>query len=374
VIGKIVTGTSLKRSPLYEVQKGLEARFVPFAGWEMPVQFKGIVAEHVAVRTRVGVFDVTHMGRLIVSGHQALVAVDRLVTNSLCNAANGRGIYGCCCNEAGGILDDLICYRKSEDHVFIICNASNRDKLCNHFRDRLGHSAALTDLSDDTALLALQGPEAFALLAKLGAGWASGLARMAFAQGTVAGVDATVARTGYTGEHGVEIVCARDKVEKLYLAMLEAGRSHEIEPAGLGARDTLRLEARFSLYGNEIDETTNPFEAGLSWTVKLNKDDFVGKPALSRIRSGGLHRLVVGLEMLGRGIARHGYPVLDETKQPVGVVTSGAPSPSLNKNIALAYVPLEMATVGTRVQVDCRGKPIDAVVVPTPFYRRPSVG
>jgi aminomethyltransferase len=374
VIRKTVTDQSLKRSPLYAIQKGLGARFVPFAGWEMPVQFKGIVLEHHAVRQQVGLFDVTHMGRLRVTGPNALASVDRLVTNSLDHAPDGRAVYGCCCHEAGGILDDLICYRESSSSIFVICNASNRDKIRTHVASNLGSNVNLADVSDETALLALQGPNAFSVLEKLGAGWVHALSRMGFGVGDVAGMTVTVAKTGYTGELGVEIVCPRDRLEKLYVALLDAGRELGIEPTGLGARDTLRLEARLSLYGNEIDESTNPLEAGLGWTVKLDKNTFIGKGALEAVRRTGPQRLIVGLEMLGHGVARHAYPIVNETRRPVGVVTSGAPSPTLAKNIALAYVPLEMAAVGTRLQVDCRGKLVDATVVPTPFYKRPSVG
>ncbi len=369
-----MTDPSLKRSPLYSVQKALGARFVPFAGWEMPVQFQGLVIEHHAVRQHVGLFDVTHMGRLRVTGPNALMAVDRLVTNSLAHTSDGRAVYGCCCNESGGILDDLICYRESTSSIFIICNASNRDKIRAHIASHLGSNLSLADVSDETALLALQGPAAFALLENLSAQWAGALARMGFAKGCIAGIEATIAKTGYTGELGVEIVCARDQVEKLYVALIEAGRDFGIVAAGLGCRDTLRLEARLSLYGNEIDESTNPLEAGLGWTVKLDKNDFVGKGALEAVRRSGPRKVLVGLEMLGRGVARHGYAIADETKRPVGIVTSGAPSPTLSKNIALGYVPLEMAAVGTRLQVDCRGKLVDAAVVPTPFYKRSPVG
>jgi len=369
-----VTDQPPKRSPLYGIQKGLAARFVPFAGWEMPVQFQGIVNEHHAVRQRVGLFDVTHMGRLRVAGTSALVAVDRLVTNSLSQAMGGRAVYGCCCNAVGGILDDLICYRESTSSIFIICNASNRDKIRQHISSNLGSNVALADVSDETALLALQGPMAFAVLDSLSANWAVGLPRMGFAKGVLAGVDVTIAKTGYTGELGVEIVCPRGQLETLYVALLGAGKTFGIVPAGLGCRDTLRLEARLSLYGNEIDESTNPLEAGLGWTVKLDKAEFIGKAALEAIRRAGPKRLIVGLEMLGHGVARHGYAVSDETKRPVGIVTSGGPSPTLGKNIALAYVPLELAGVGTRVHIDCRGKLVEATVVPTPFYKRPAVG
>lgn len=369
-----MTASSLARSPLYEVQKQNGARFVPFAGWEMPVQFKGLVLEHHAVRQHVGLFDVTHMGRLRVEGPNALAAVDRLVTNSLRRAPDGRAVYGCCCNDAGGILDDLICYRESPSKISIICNASNRHKIVAHFRANLTADAALRDVSDETALLALQGPQSFEVLARVGASWVQDLPRMGFAERPVAGMKVTVARTGYTGELGVELVCARSEVERLYLALLDAGRDSGIEPVGLGARDTLRLEARLSLYGNEIDESTNPIEAGLGWTVKLDEGDFIGRSSLEAVRAAGPRRLIVGLEMLGRGIARHGYSIADETKRSVGTVTSGAPSPTLEKNIALGYVPAELAVVGARLLVDCRGKLVEAAVVPTPFYKRAQVG
>lgn len=369
-----MTGQTLNRSPLYEVQKKNGARFVPFAGWEMPVQFKGLMLEHHAVRQRVGLFDVTHMGRLYVEGSDALAAVDRLVTNSLSQVPDGRAVYGCCCNDSGGILDDLICYRESASRIFVICNASNRQKIRTHFQAHLAGRSVLSDVSDETALLALQGPEAFKVLGRAGASWTQRLGRMGFATGEVGGLEVTVARTGYTGELGVELVCARDALERLYLMLLDAGRELAIEAIGLGARDTLRLEARLSLYGNEIDETTNPIEAGLGWAVKLDKGDFIGRRALETIRASGPQRLIVGLEMLGRGIGRHGYAIADETRRPVGVVTSGAPSPTLEKNIALGYVPAELAVVGTRVLVDCRGKYVEAAVVPTPFYKRAQVG
>lgn len=369
-----MTAQTLKRSPLYEIQKQLGARFVPFAGWEMPVQFKGIVQEHHAVRQRVGIFDVTHMGRLRVHGPNALSAVDRLVTNSLSRTPDGRAVYGCCCNESGGILDDLICYRESPSSIFIICNASNCGKIRSHIASNLGTNVALADVSDETALLALQGPAVFEVLAKVGAEWAKELPRMGFGQGDIAGSTATIAKTGYTGELGVEIVCQRTQVANLYRALVEAGQALGLEPAGLGARDTLRLEAKLSLYGNEIDESTNPIEAGLGWTVKLDKNDFIGKGALESIRRTGPHRVIAGLEMLGRGIARHGYPIVDEENRSVGAITSGAPSPTLGKNIALGYVPVELAAVGTRLRVDCRGKAVEAVIVPTPFYKRGQVG
>jgi aminomethyltransferase len=340
----------------------------------MPVQFQGIVTEHHAVRQCAGLFDVSHMGRLRVTGDNAVAAVDRLVTNSVIATPTGRAVYGCCCNASGTILDDLICYRESDRSVFIICNAANHQKIRAHFEGELPNQVALEDLSLSTGLLALQGPRTFDVLDALNADWAKRLAKMEFMTGTVAGTAVTVARTGYTGELGVEIVCPSERLVALYTALVDAGKPFSLEPAGLGCRDTLRLEARLSLYGNEIDETTHPFEAGLGWTVKLDKPDFIGKSALLALRQSGLSRTLVGLEMLGRGIARHGYVLSTLDGQSIGHVTSGAPSPTLGKNIALGYVPSTYATVGTLLLVDCRGKAVEAKVVPTPFYRRPLEG
>lgn len=346
---------------------------VPFAGFELPVQYGGVTAEHHAVRQRAGLFDVSHMGELAVRGPGAVAAVDALVTNHLARAADGQALYSCCCREDGGILDDLILYRRSEADVLVVCNASNREKIAAHFAERLPRALSFVDESDETALLALQGPEALAILEAVGC--APGpprerFPRFRFGPAEVAGVAVTVARTGYTGEDGVELFVAWNDAPRLWDALLDAGRSRGLVPAGLGARDTLRLEARLSLYGNEIDETTHPLEAGLAWTVKFDKDHFLGKQALLAAKERGLVRTLVGLEVVGRGIARAGYPVQDASGRQVGRCTSGSPSPTLGKNIALAYLPAELAPVGTRVMVDCRGRLAEAVVVPTPFYRR----
>jgi aminomethyltransferase len=350
----------------------LGAKLVPFAGWEMPIQYKGIAAEHAAVRERVGLFDVSHMGELHVSGPGALAAVDALITNDLSKAENGQAVYTCCCNAAGTILDDLIVYRRSESDVLVVCNASNRPKISAHFAQALRGRAEFRDESDETALIAVQGPRALELLGLAKASIdASKLRSFRFAAGSIAGVDATIARTGYTGEDGVELFCPNDGAAKLFSALLEAGSSLGAEPIGLGARDTLRLEARLSLYGNEIDETTNPLEAGLGWVVKLDKPGgFLGRDALVKLKAAGLQRGIVGFEMVGRGIARHGYPLLSASGEPIGVCTSGGPSPTLGKSIGLGYLPLALGAVDSKFLVDCRGKSIEAKVVKTPFYKR----
>jgi aminomethyltransferase len=360
------------KTPLYDEHKALGARLVPFAGYEMPIQYKGIVEEHRAVRERAGLFDVSHMGELELEGKGALSAVNELVTNDLERVSDGQAMYTCSCNEGGTILDDLIVYRRSAERVLVVCNASNREKMAAVFRDGTAGRCGFRDASDETSLLALQGPRALEVLAAAGAELdvARDLPSFRFRASKVAGVACTVARTGYTGEDGVELFVPNAGAPALFRALLEAGSRFGIEPIGLGARDTLRLEARLALYGNDIDETTNPIEAGLGWTVKLDKQAFVGQRAITRVKAEGPARKLVGFEMVGRGIARHGYPLLDSSGATVGVCTSGSPSPTLGKNIGLGYVPAALSAVGTTVAVDCRGKAVEAVVVATPFYKR----
>jgi aminomethyltransferase len=363
----------LRRTPVYSEHVRLGARLVPFAGYEMPIQYVGISEEHNAVRTRAGLFDVSHMGEIQVSGPAALGTVDRIITGDLNKVADGQALYTCACNEQGTILDDLIVYRKTPSDLLVVCNASNRDKIVAHFMRFANAEASIEDVSESYALLALQGPRAFDILAAIrGNGELNGeLKSFHFIDTTLGGIGVRLARTGYTGEDGVELFVAPDKAAALFRLLLEAGAPHGIAPIGLGARDTLRLEARLSLYGNDIDETTNPLEAGLGWIVKLDKPDFVGKAALVAIRDRGLSRKLVGFEMTGRGIARHGYPLQDADGKVVGVCTSGGPSPTLGKSIGLGYVETRLSEVGSVIQVDCRGKAVPAVVVRTPFYRRP---
>jgi aminomethyltransferase len=340
----------------------------------MPLLYQGIVAEHQAVRSRAGLFDVSHMGELLLRGDGAEDVVNRLVTNDLRRLDDGCAMYTCACNDQGGILDDLIVYKRSPEQVLIVCNASNREKMTSHFSDGARGRCAFVDETDQTALLALQGPRALDILRAASISVdVNEVPAFRFRDAEVAGVPCTVARTGYTGEDGVELFCATAMAPRLWGALLEAGRKWEITPAGLGARDTLRLEARLCLYGNDIDETTNPLEAGLGWTVKLVKGSFVGRAALERLKALPPRRSLVGFEMLGRGVARHGYALLASKEgEPVGVCTSGAPSPTLGKNIGLGYLPVSMSAAGTEFFVDCRGKKIEAQVVKTPFYMRAS--
>lgn len=358
-----------KRTPLFSEHEKLGAKLVPFAGYQMPIQYSGIVREHEAVRQRAGLFDVCHMGELELYGPDAVKVVNQLVTNDLERIAEGQAMYTCCCNDQGGILDDLIIYKHAPNRLFVVCNASNRDKISKVFSARAGD--VCRDISDETALIALQGPKSLEILKRGGIDIDAELASFRFTQYDLLGVPCTVARTGYTGEDGVEMFCSSERASELWTKLLREGQTFGILPCGLGARDTLRLEARLSLYGNDIDETTNPLEAGLGWTVKFDKPDFVGKAALERVRERGLTRRLVGFEMKGRGVARHGYDLLDLESKRRGTCTSGSPSPTLGKAIGLGYLPIEMKAIGTQFFVDCRGKKIPAEVVKTPFYRRP---
>jgi aminomethyltransferase len=362
----------LRRTSLYECHARAGARIVPFAGWEMPVQYSGIVDEHQAVRTAAGLFDVSHMGELEMRGPYAGQVVDYLVTNDVGRLADGQALYTCACNEQGLILDDLIVYRCTAERYLIVCNASNVDKMAGVFARAAEHHCEFENQSDKTALIALQGPKAFDVLALAGkdAEALTSLKSFHFRDAVIANVKTTAARTGYTGEDGVEIFCAWNDAPALWTQLLELGRPLGLKPAGLGARDTLRLEARLSLYGHDIDETTNPIEAGLSWVVKLGKGDFVGRAALEKIKAGPLRRKLIGFETTGRGIARQGYPLLDLEGRPVGLCTSGSPGPTVGRNIGLGYLPTATSEVGQRFLVDCRGRHVEAVVVKTPFYKR----
>ncbi len=362
----------LRRTSLYEAHKRAGARMVPFTGYEMPVQYSGLVDEHKAVREAVGLFDVSHMGELELRGVYAKQVVNFLVTNDIGKLVDGQAVYTCCCNAEGTILDDLIIYRAASDRFLVVCNASNRAKIVAVFEKAAKDHCEFVDRSDETALIALQGPKAWQVLAQ--AGDISHLAAMPafhFGEANLFNVPCTVARTGYTGEDGCEIFCPWDEAPKVWDGLLTVGAPFGIKPAGLGCRDTLRLECKMALYGNDIDETTNPIEAGLSWTIKFEKGDFVGREVLARAKERGVTRKLVGFEMTGRGIARHGYPTkAPEGGEPVGVVTSGSPSPTTGKNIGLAYLPVALTAIGSKFLVDCRGKDVEAVVVKTPFYKR----
>ncbi len=361
----------LSNTPLFDEHVALGGRMVPFAGYRMPVQYRGVVKEHHAVRGAAGLFDVCHMGELTLTGKGAVSLLDRLVTNDIAGLGVGQARYTVCCNEEGFILDDLIVYRRGTDDLLVVCNASNRGKIAPYFAAQAADAGvSFADVSAQTGLLALQGPRALTILeAAGGSEQVLSLGSFRLAEQTLAGAPCTIARTGYTGEDGVEIFCPAEGAVQVWRALLEAGQEHGLAPAGLGARDTLRLEARLSLYGNDIDETTHPLEAGLGWVVKLDKGPFVGRDALRAFKERGLTRRLVGFEMVERGIARHGYPIFSGADE-VGIVTSGSPAPSLGKNIGLGYVPLSLAKRGSQFTVAIRDKRVRAEVVKTPFYRR----
>jgi len=362
---------TLRATPFLACHEAAGGRIIDFGGWSLPVQYAGIIEEHRRVREAVGLFDVSHMGEVRVRGPGALAAVRHLVTNDV-DIPAGHAQYTAMCNEAGGIVDDLIVYRLADEDVLICVNAANRDKdyqwMVAHNPDPAG--AEFTDESDDWAQVAIQGRHAPDILAALTDADVSGLPAFGVCQATIAGVDGCiVARTGYTGEDGYEVFLPPDGAQTLWTRTMDAGAAHGIQPIGLGARDTLRLEMKYCLYGNDIDDTTSPLEAGLGWVTKLGRDDFVGRAALLAQKEAGLSRRLVCLEVEKR-IARPHSPILSEG-QVVGEVTSGTKSPSLGTNIALGYVPRRLARPGNQVQIDIRGRSADARVVKPPFYTRP---
>jgi aminomethyltransferase len=358
----------LKRTPLYDLHRELGAKLIDFGGWEMPVQYSGILEEHRAVRERVGIFDVSHMGELEVSGPESLAALQWLTPNDVSRLSDGRCQYSSFLTERGTFVDDLLVYRKAADSYMLVVNASNISKDFDWARSHARGDARVEDASDRCALISVQGPRAAALVGRLAAEDPSGLAYYSFRKITVLGAPALVSRTGYTGEDGFEICLAPEWSEKVFRGVLEEGRADGILPCGLGARDTLRLEAKMALYGNDIDDTVTPWEADLGWTVKMKKGDFLGREALEAQKAEGVPRKLVGFEMVDRGIARHGYAA--HTAQGEGVVTSGTHSPTLGKPIGLALLPAEASGVGTEFEVDIRGRSARVRVVETPFYKR----
>jgi aminomethyltransferase len=357
-----------RRTPLYETHARAGARLVEFAGWEMPVQYSGILSEHEAVRTRVGLFDVSHMGEVVFRGPRALAALNRVFTNDLGKVVDGQAQYGCLCRESGGIVDDVVVYRRSAEDLLVCVNAGNREKDFGWLSSHAG-GADVRNESDDWAQLALQGPLAAQLLQRLTKLNLSQIRSYRFAPGEVAGVSCIVARTGYTGEDGFELFCPAAQASRLWDALVEAGGPEKIQPCGLGARDSLRLEMAYRLYGSDMDDSTTPLEAGLAWVVKLDKGDFVGRDALLRQREQGVARKLVGFTLIDPGIPRHGYPVLQDGRK-VGEVTSGTRSPTLEIPIGLAYVPTALAAEGSTFAVEIRGRAAAARVVKTPFYVR----
>ncbi len=356
----------LKKTPLNELHKELGGKMVDFGGWELPVQFTGILDEHEAVRTRVGIFDVSHMGEITVRGPQALELLQKATCNDVASLSDGRAQYTGLLLPTGGFVDDILIYRLAADDYFVVVNASNSDKDFEWMRESAqGLDVDVRNVSADWAQLAVQGPDAEKTLQPLTALPLASIKYYRFARGTFDGADAIVSRTGYTGEDGFEIYVAPADAPRIMRKLVDLG----VKPCGLGARDTLRLEAKMALYGNDIDDTTTPIQADLSWIVKLDKGDFAGRDVLAREKEEGPPRKLVGFEMIDRGIGRHGYPVVDGSNE-VGVVTSGTHSPTLKKAIGLAYLPLDKSAQGNEFTILIRGKETRARVVPTPFYTR----
>jgi aminomethyltransferase len=364
--------TGLRRTPLAALHERLGGRMVPFAGFEMPVQYTSIVEEHRAAREAAALFDVSHMGQISIAGAQAGACTDLLCTRAMSTLAPGRVRYALLCNESGGVVDDLTVYRTGADSFLLCVNAANTAVDLAWIEKHAGERASVLDESEQTGLLALQGPASAAVLAEVGGGALGALRRYSFAHAELAGRRVLASRTGYTGADGFELYCDARDAEPLFEALLDAGRAHGLLPAGLGARDTLRLEAALPLYGQELDADTTPLEAGLARFVELERD-FIGAPAIRRRRDAGFTRALIGFEIEGRGFARAGYPVLAAGAR-VGHVTSGGPSPTLDRGIGLAYVPCDLTAVGTALEIDVRGRAIPARVVETPFVSGKTAG
>ena len=361
--------TAVKRTPLYDIHRQLGARLIPFGGWEMPVSYSGIIEEHQRVRSHAGLFDVSHMGEIEISGPQAEAAVQYLTTNNVQTLDALQLQYSALCNEAGGILDDLTVCKLAPDRFLLIVNAANIDKDFAWITQHLPTDATARNLSDTSALLALQGPEAEAILGSLTTADIPSLPYYHALQDTVAGHEVFISRTGYTGEDGFELLVDSTQAPGLWQAVMEAGRDATLLPIGLGARDTLRLEARYLLYGTDMDETCNPFEVGLGWMTKLDDGNFLGHDALARVKEAGVQRRLVGFVLQERGVPRAHYHVTHDGAR-IGEVTSGTMSPTLGQAIGTALVQTAYAKVGTEFTVVIRDKAVRAQVVRAPFVPR----
>jgi aminomethyltransferase len=364
---------SLKRTPLYDEHIALGGKIVPFAGYEMPVQYPdGITAEHKAVRQAAGLFDVSHMGEFLVRGPQAADLLQHVTVNDVSKIAVGQAQYSAMCRDSGGVIDDLLVYR-FDDRFMVVVNASNKVKDLAWIQEHAAsYDVDVQDRSDDTALLALQGPAAREIARTLADIEVDDVAYYHFTEGSVAGVAAVIAATGYTGEDGFELYVDAQDAAGLWRALLDEGGSRGLVPTGLGARDSLRLEMGYALYGNDLDEDHTPLESGLGWITKLDKGDFIGRDVIMRQKAEGVPRRLVGMKLVDRGFPRPGYAVVSGGER-VGVVTSGTVSPSLGEGIAMGYVPPELTSSGTALQIDVRGRLLNAVVQRPPFYTDGSV-
>ncbi|MFC0561642.1 glycine cleavage system aminomethyltransferase GcvT [Halalkalibacter alkalisediminis] len=363
--------TDLKRTPLFSLYKESGAKTIDFGGWDLPVQFSSIKDEHEAVRTKAGLFDVSHMGEVEVKGQGALDYLQKLMTNDVSKIVDGQAQYTAMCYENGGTVDDLLIYRKSEDDFLLVINASNIEKDVEWMEQHLTADVTIKNISNEVAQLAIQGPLAERILQKETTHDLSSIRFFRFADHVqIGGVNALVSRTGYTGEDGFEIYCEASEAPKLWSLLLKAGASDGLVPCGLGARDTLRFEVRLPLYGQELTKEITPLEAGIGFAVKVNKEaDFIGKSVLTKQKEEGLTRKLVGIEMIDKGIPRTGYEVFVNDKQ-VGFVTTGTQSPTLKKNVGLAIVDIAYTELGTEVEVQVRKKRLKAKVVSTPFYKK----
>ncbi len=359
----------MRKTPIHSVHKELGARMVEFAGWQMPVQYNSALEEHLAVRSAVGIFDVSHMGQIEISGKDALELVQKVTCNDVERLADGQAQYSALLYSNGTFVDDIVLYRIHAERIFMCVNASNQEKDFQWILQHQEGEVEVCDRSDQYAQFAVQGPQAEALLSPLVEGELGSLKYYWSFLGKITGVPALISRTGYTGEDGFEIYLASNQAESVWRAILEEGRSFGIKPVGLAARNTLRLEVRYPLYGNDIDQTTNPWEAGLGWIVKLGGADFVGKEALLALKQKGASRKLAGFELQDRGIARDHYPVFLHSER-VGEVTSGSYAPSLGSSIGLAYLPAEDANPGQQIEIEVRSKRLRAAVVSGPFYQR----
>ncbi len=365
---------NLKKTPLNEVHRNLGGKMVDFGGWDMPVQYSGVIAEHLATRECSGLFDVSHMGEFFVEGEDAIEFVNRITTNDVTKLVDGQAHYSALTREDGTVVDDLLVYRFFHDKLLLVVNAGTTEKDWEWINSQLkDERLTLTNASADYCQIAVQGPDAFEIAQKLTDIKLDEIKYYHFTVGTFDGVHSVIiSRTGYTGEDGFEVYANKDYAEQLWNKFLETGNFGEetgILPCGLAARNTLRLESAMSLYGHEISDDITPLEANLGWICKLNKGEFLGRDALAKQKEKGLERKLVGFEMIDKGIARDGFDVYVDDKK-VGYVTSGSPAPFLKKNIGLAFVPVELANIGQAIKIDVRGKHLSAEIVPTPFYKR----
>jgi len=361
--------TELFKTSLNPVHRACGAKMVDFGGWDMPVQYSGLIDEHNTVRKAVGLFDVSHMGEIEIRGPEAVRFTDYVTTNSVEKLKIGQAQYSGLLYEHGGFVDDILVHKVTDEHLFICVNASNQEKDYAHICELNRFDAEVEFASERYAQIAVQGPKALETLRKLTPVDIAAIHYYWFQDGEVAGVPARIARTGYTGEDGFEVYCAPSEAPSVWRKLTEAGAEFGIKPCGLGARNTLRLESKMALYGHEIHASITPLEADLAWIVKFNKGDFVGREALLKQQEAGVRRKLIGFDMRGRGIGRDGYEVnLDGS--PAGWVTSGSPSPTLNKNIGLCYLPAQHAQVGRKIEVIIRNQAVEAETVPTPFYKR----